>query len=36
MHYIKKDLWYLETALALLEGEEMTEREMKELEKGSE
>ena len=25
VHYIKKNMWYLETALALLEGEELSE-----------
>lgn len=27
VHYIKKNMWYLETALALLEGEEQSEME---------
>lgn len=27
VHFIKKNLWYLETALALLEGEEQSESE---------
>lgn len=27
VHFIKKNLWYLETALALLEGEELSESE---------
>ena len=27
VHFIKKNMWYLETALALLEGEELSESE---------
>ena len=27
VHFIKKNMWYLETALALLEGDEETEHE---------
>ena len=27
VHFIKKNMWYLETALALLEGEDETEQE---------
>jgi hypothetical protein len=27
VHFIKKNMWYLETALALLEGEEQSESE---------
>jgi len=27
VHFIKKNMWYLETALALLEGEEFSEAE---------
>ena len=27
VHFIKKNMWYLETALALLEGEELSEAE---------
>jgi hypothetical protein len=38
VHFIKKNMWYLETALALLEGEEYSESEKvheRELEKGA-
>lgn len=31
VHFIKKNMWYLETALALLEGEEESESERYEL-----
>jgi hypothetical protein len=38
VHFIKKNMWYLETALALLEGEELSESEKfqsRELEKAA-
>jgi hypothetical protein len=38
VHFIKKNMWYLETALALLEGDELSESEKfrsRELEKAA-
>ena len=35
VHFIKKNLWYLETALALLEGEEQSESEKYESARGA-